>query len=487
MRRKPSFPLAIPCAVTLLSIAAILSLGGCTTEGPAGPPGAPGEPANLQDPAIIPTVVSTSPAEHSTGPYGLFSPGEGQYNPNFVLQFNKLINTNVLTPTTVRVGGFNRPVRVVLYRDPIRIVLDKTTNGPFDNILAFNIYDSIYVYYPHSIYGIGTTYTVTVDSSITDINGNHMARPYTFSFTPEPYFRVTTFYPHNQATDVQPGASISITFNSIVDTSVFRYLHITPTPRGQWWMSSYDSTSVAYVYDRPLPFDSTFTVSVDAGAPDAHGNLTTTSQSSSFTTIAFRVTDTYPDPGTMNFPPASQINMLFSGLLDTASVRAAFGINPPTAGILYASSSYLSFSPMLGFAPATQYTVTLSTALKASDGTSLASPYSFSFTTDQFRVSSTYPSNGDFNVYRGQSVVIYFNSFIDTASARSAFSISPPLSGVFSSYGGDIYQPGRIIFDHTTQFLANTTYTVTISTALTDARGNHFPAAFSFSFTTGTN
>ncbi len=459
---------------------------GCKTEGPAGPMGPPGI-GNLQDPAIVPDVISTSPANQSIGPFNLYSPGTNGAEPNFVIQFNKLINTSELRPSMVTVRGFERPVRVLLDHDyyPVRS-WNKATNDQFDNVLAFNINDSMTP--TRSINAVGKTYIVTIDSSITDINGNHMAHDVSFSFTPEPYFRPTTFFPPARSSDIGPNPAIFLVFNSQIDTSILRYLHIAPAHRGIWRLYQYDSLTVDYSYERPLPFDTTFTLTLDAGAADVYGNRTTTPYISSFRTAAFRVLNTQPHEGQVRVQPAGTISAAFSGPADTGSIAQAFELSPNTEGVLapYFDGSGFEFIPAYGFLPSTQYTLTISTQLRAVDGTQLSSPFSLSFTTDQFRVIGAYPPDGEFNVGRELQVDIYFNSVIDTASARAALTVVPSVSGQISVYPGNRYGGGEILFDHLSDpFAANTTYTVTVDTTVATIQGYHLGSPFTFSFTTG--
>ncbi len=485
MRKTTSPRSALSLAVILLLSLPAVFLWGCTEEETASP-GTPGGTGNLQDPSIIPSVLSTTPADHSTGPYALFSPGDNEFNPNFVVQFDKLINTNALTPASVRVQGFDRPVKVLLSPNYYPLpVFNKSTNGPFDNILAFNIYDSA-SYETKSLYRVGEIYTVTIDTSITDINGNHMAQPYSFSYTPEPAFRVTTFDPGAGTSGVGLDAVISISFNTQIDATVLPSLHIAPPLSGLWTMNSYDSSSAVFSYTGPLPYSSTFSLSVDAGATDPHGNRTGAAVTSTFTTLPFGVIGTFPDPGQNHAPPTTVVSLYFSGSADTASIRSAFSVNPPTPGLLgyaYFGDGF-TFAPLNGLAPATLYTVTLSTTLHATDGTALSSPYSFSFTTDQLGVSSTNPQGGRFNVETGSEVDVFFNSMIDTASAQAAFGISPPVSGQVYAYTGASTAGGWLSFFHSSPFAANVLYTVTISTSVKDIRGNHLPAPYTFTFRT---
>ena len=232
---RSGIPAGNPQLTVLIFLLIAGLIPGCTKEGPAGPPGPSGGGNDLLNPAIQPRVVSTLPADGSTGPYDLFAPGEDSYKPHVILQFNKLINTGDIQqqPPTITVQGFDRPVRVVLLQS---YYLPKSfkpyVNGPFDNVLAFSIIDSIT--WGGAIYQIQKGYTLTVNPSLEDVNSNHLGVPYHFSFTPEPYFRSTSIYPPNQSTRVSRGSYTAIMFNSAINTGILPSLHISPPLPGQW-------------------------------------------------------------------------------------------------------------------------------------------------------------------------------------------------------------------------------------------------------------
>ena len=75
-------------------------------------------------------------------------------------------------------------------------------------------YQILYTYYK-----VAQVYTVTVDSAVHDIYGDYFGTSGSFSFTPEPYFRVTDTYPRNNDTAVsRSNPYITIRFNSLIDT-----------------------------------------------------------------------------------------------------------------------------------------------------------------------------------------------------------------------------------------------------------------------------
>ncbi len=461
---------------TIFILALVLSAG-CTKEGPVGPPGATGE-TDLMDPAIMPAVISTMPADRSTGPFQLYAPGLSS-QPNFVIQFNKLINTLALRPTTVTVQGFTRPQNVRLYQIyyPIFSRPRGVLNGPYDNVLAFIIYDS--ASYSRTPYHIGSSYTITIDTSLVDINGNHLQQQSHFSFTPEPYFRSTYLYPADGSMNVSRSVYPTVTFNSPVDTSIRSSLHISPAVSGVWQIQSYDSMTAIFQFSTLFSYGTLYTISVDGNAHDAEGHPIHAGASAQFRTVNFTVGYVSPPNGSTDVSPSANIYASFNGPVDTGSIRAAFSISPPVRGLLLLSSYSVSFYPDSGFNPSTQYTATFSTALMSIDSVHLAAPYTWSFTTDQFQITYTYPTSGEIDVYRYNALQVAFNARIDTASIRPAFHISPPVGGTFSF--GDSY----ILFYPYPSLAPLTTYTVTVDSTVRTQSGRTLGSPYTFSFKTG--
>ncbi|MBI1807621.1 MAG: Ig-like domain-containing protein [Ignavibacteria bacterium] len=455
----------------------VLTLYGCTKEGPMGPQG-PAGGEDLTDPSIMPKVISTYPKDRSTGPFNLFDRAD-YYKPNFVVQFNKLMNNLYLEEGAVRVRGFDRPVIVYLYRFYYRFPWEREIrllDDPYSNILAFMIYDSLGLIGKVQ-YKIGQTYSVTLNTLLEDINGNHLTQPYQFSYTPEPYFRVVASYPENGAKDVTVDVRPRLIFNSRIDTSIYSNIQITPQPLGRWVIFE-DSATVEFQPFNPLPFSALYTLSVSANARDAEGHQINSGYLSTFTSTAFQVTYTYPRNGQTHVYVNTGIYLSFSGSIDTSRISQAFVIDPVVSGNFAASSREFSFSPLDELNPATRYTVTISTAMRASDGTSLSGPFNFSFTTEDFRIDYTSPPDGAVNVNPYNTVFVYFNSKIDTGTVRGALTLNPPASftlGMFDRHFA-FYRAGG--------FAGTTKYTVTISTDMRSKGGVHLSSPYTFAFTT---
>jgi hypothetical protein len=461
----------------------IVSLVGLSCRGPQGPAGVGGD--TLTDPRVQPAVVFTLPSSQSTGPYNdLFSPGES-YNPHFVVRFNKYMKRESLFKK-LRMVGFDQPVTVALLYT-IRIIpfsiSSESGNDVYDDLFLFTIYDSLSYRTPY--YRIGQNYTVYVDGGIEDINGNVFAGGYNFSFTPEPFFRISRAYPENGSTNIGPVYQQPVLyFNSPVDSSILAAVNISPSVAGRWETAEYmDSTRIHFMFDQnsSLQNGTMYTMTVGSTARDKYGNQLPAPFSSSFSTIPFQVSSTYPSDGETRVNPQNPIVVYTTAFLDTSTIRSAFSTSPTIEGtfsIAQGSSSF-AFYPLGGMTPSTTYGVSISTNLKSKYGTSLAAAKTFSFTTEGFRVTYTTPWNGQTNVSRYTNISVYFNTPIDTGSVRTAFGI-PGVNGSFSLSGSDYF-----VFSPSSPLTANTNYTATVSTAIRSKSGHYLGSPYTFSFTTG--
>jgi hypothetical protein len=197
--------------------------------------------------------------------------------------------------------------------------------------------------------------------------------------------------------------------------------------------------------------------------------------------MPFKALQVYPQDGATEVFPNNQISVTLSGMLDPATANQAFHLEPPTSGQLLPSNTppSLTFLPSQELLFGTRYTVTISTALRAFDGTPLSVPYSASFTTTSFQVIGSFPGDGQYNVALNQPVGFYCSGNIDPNSVQSAFRISP------ASQGTVIVGNSAATFSPSPPFAANTIYTVTISTALRSSSGIPLAAPHTFSFRTG--
>ena len=369
---------------------------------------------------------------------------------------------------------FSAPIDTVSVKQSFTITPVLSGNFRFDNAKSFSFITNQFL--PE------TRYTVTIDTTIRSIGGSRLAEPYTFSFKTG-YLRVTYTSPVAGTLNVPASTGISVDFSMPIDTATVRQaFYVSPLTEGYLYLSA------SRIYYTPVPAllpSTLYTVMVDTSIRSALGGRLSMPFTFTFWTRPFTLAYVYPFDGGNDIPLLSKINVGFTNPVDTSSVKRAFNIKPKTSGrFSYSSSSAeydVYFTPDNELLSDTVYTVTIDTSLASINGTHILQPRTFSFRTDEFRIISTHPSNGQTNVARNTYVEILTLGNMDTSTARSAFML-PGSSGMFYFYGSSSFY---FVPAKETPLDANTTYTVTISTALKSKAGSPIKAPYSFSFTTG--
>jgi len=95
------------------------------------------------------------------------------------------------------------------------------------------------------------------------------------------------------------------------------------------------------------------------------------------------------------------------------------------------------------------------------------------------------PTNGATDVSIDAPVLIRFSERIDPATLQGGFSLVDPLAQAVGGYAAIVRDDSVIAFTHSQPLAYATTYTLTLSTTLTDWNGNALAAPYISSFTTG--
>jgi hypothetical protein len=342
---------------------------------------------SLSNPDVMPEVVFTNPADGAVGPFNTYENDGYPDNPLVTIQFNKLINVLNLPSTTITLKFDDTYIPLSLS--------DYYYNGEGYQYLE-PMLRYILIFEIHSKYRAYQSYTVTVDTTLTDVHGNRFSEPYIFTFTPEPNFRVYEGYPDYIGVGTQWFDNITINFNSSVDSTIFEKIQISPPIDGQWQLGYYysyhypiDSTIVRHITRDTLLFDTEYTISVAGDAHDAQGHVINAPYQFSFTTEPFRVegysysTNTSPE----GFSYPYYIHFYFNGPLDTSTVRTAINVTPTlpfTISYYYGSDEYSSFYIYLQpdqMQANTLYKITLNTTIRSQNGAYMKGPFIFSFNT----------------------------------------------------------------------------------------------------------
>ena len=198
-------------------------------------------------------------------------------------------------------------------------------------------------------------------------------------------------------------------------------------------------------------------------------------------------------------PINNNISVAFSEAMDAATINTlSFTVmgagEPALTGTvsLDAASNTAIFMPASDFTENTVYTITITTAAKNVLGKALATNYVWTFTTaatadtTASSVTSTYPADMVTDLAQNRNITANFSEALNPATVNAtSFTLTDgvtPVSGVVS-YVGTI-----ATFDPTANLAANTLYTATLTTAITDLANpaNALVDNVVWSFTTGT-
>jgi hypothetical protein len=328
---------------------------------------------------------------------------------------------------------------------------------------------------------------------VKDLNGNQLGRQYRFSFTPEPNFRVTSFS-FNDGDTLNPGQyqSVGVFFNSKINARTLSSISLQPPVSGSWNISYDDSMGAYFSASEHFMPSTKATVVVAPNTYDAGGNQISQAVSNSFYSMAFRLSHVSPYYITTLTLLASP-EFYFTYPLDSLSASSAVTVSPNIPFTLQVEGNSIKLTATNDFKPITYYTVAISSILKNSDGAALQKPVAYNFNTTAFQVSYhevSGPRTSFAGYSRLSSLVIDFTGAIDTSSFKTAFSISPPVDGVFafqpvhvnSEYYLDTYEA---YFAPKTYLPPFTTYHVKIDNTVRSIAGFQLEHPDTFSFTTG--
>lgn len=158
------------------------------------------------------------------------------------------------------------------------------------------------------------------------------------------------------------------------------------------WLTS--ETLVIGLSSPPLAWNTTYAVTVGAGAPTATGYSLAAPVVLGFTTEAAvvpSVASVTPSAGTENVSVNTSIMVVLSEPMNASRLEGAFSLSPSVSGRTSVNSDVLVWTPDEPLAWNTTYTATIATTAESTDGVPLAQPISWSFHTQAAPVSPTNP------------------------------------------------------------------------------------------------
>lgn len=337
---------------------------------------------------------------------------------------------------------------------------------------------------PDNYLKTNTLYIVTLDTTAQDTNGISIFEPLQFSFRTED-LKIKSTYPGDGYTGVGVAKSrISVCFNTMMNRAAAEEAFSTSPPVAGDFTWNQDLTCFNFVPRLDyLAANTIYQVEIDTIASDLYGDHLSEIYQFSFTTEG--ITLIYlPYDNSIGVSTSTGVRVSFNTAMNQESVMNAFTITPAVEGrFVWSAARQFQFVPDRVFGSNTLYAVNIDSSAEDMYGASLGRIYSFSFTTEEIRITLTNPENGATYVDPGVNIVVYFSTDMDQASVVDAFKMmdsdSAEVEGVFGWPELD-----RFIFNPYPSLASNEEYTVTISTEAADIRGVNMPKDFVLWFKT---
>lgn len=247
-----------------------------------------------------------------------------------------------------------------------------------------------------------TAFTVRIAEGFEDLAGNVAPAGVDWAFRTVGPPTVVSTDPLDGAGGVAVDATVTITFDRLMDTqAVESALRIEPPAelRPAW-----SGQALALTFVRPLQFATTYTVTIETGAADTDGSRLRAPFQTRFSTVraGLGVERTVPADGVAGIGVRTPIAVVFDGPVDPATIGEALEITPSVAGSFEAvalpsdanpraapdapaaAATVLVFRPNDALAPHTTYSVSLAPVVTrlAAPG-QVAAGRTWTFTTGQ--------------------------------------------------------------------------------------------------------
>jgi YVTN family beta-propeller protein len=242
-------------------------------------------------------------------------------------------------------------------------------------------------------------YRAEISTDVQDTQGDNMTQFKSWEFTTVTLPSVTSTSPADGATGVSTTSAVTATFNqpvkaSTVNTNTFTLTGPGTTPVAGNVQLSSDGLTATFTPTNPLQPSTTYTATISTGVQDTSGNNMASPKTWSFTTVAVppSVTSTTPLDGatgvsltspsiTATFNVALKPSTINTNTFTLQQTSCEFGCAIPGSVTLSPDGKTATFAPTNPLLASTGYTATITTGVQALDGTSMASPKTWSFTT----------------------------------------------------------------------------------------------------------
>jgi len=314
---------------------------------------------------VCPLVILTDPANLATG-----------------VPLDKIITAT-----------FNEPMNPVTIT-PASMILQSSAKGVQDlsGSLTYDGNSEMMSFKPNAKLLAGTTYTVTILSTVKDLTGNALQENYVWTFSTGATISplVTSTDPANNATAVVLNKTITASFNQAMDplsitSSTFTLKQGTATVAGT---VSYSGTTASFKPTSALTSSTVYTGTINTGVKNAAGTAMANDYVWNFTTgtiSAPKVNSTDPLSLATGVALNKVVSAVFSEAMDPLTITAMsytlMSGTTPIAGTVNYSGTTATFTPTGGLVSGNTYTATITTAAKNVAGVTLANNYVWTFST----------------------------------------------------------------------------------------------------------
>ncbi|MFZ1596822.1 MAG: Ig-like domain-containing protein [Anaerolineae bacterium] len=185
-------------------------------------------------------------------------------------------------------------------------------------------------------------------------------------------------------------------------------------------------------------------------------------------------------------PLDASVRITFDQAMDPTATQTSFQIMPEAPGSTEVMGNTLVWTPGKSLARATRYDITVAGA-KSSAGLAMNQPVQFRFVTVGYlEVTSTNPANGAQDIATDTGITLVFNRpVVSLTSVDQQKDLPQPLTFTPAIKGsGRWINTSVYSFKSDLPLLAATTYSVSVTSALTDTTGGVLAEPFAWSFTT---
>jgi hypothetical protein len=422
-----------------------------------------------QEVVIVPTVVSTIPANGATNV---------AINTTMSATFNE-----AMSPGTIGSTSF-------------------TVTGPGGAAVAGAVTytGTVATFTPAAPLAYSSIYTATITTGAKDLGGASLLNNYVWSFTtitPPP--AVIATIPTNGATNVVVNTPISATFSEGMNPATISATTFTLTGPGGAAVAgavTYNGVVATFGTNANLAFNTVYTATITTGATSVAGTPLPANYVWSFTTITPPplVVSTIPVNGATGVPVNQVLSAAFNEAMSCATLTSTtFTVTGPgataVAGTVGCAGALATFTPSEGLAVNTLYTATITTGAKSLAGIPLGANYVWTFLTlpapTPPTVISTVPVNLATGVPTNQALSATFSVAMTPATINATtFTLTGP---------GAVGVPGVVTFvaagsvatfTPNANLASSTLYTATITTGAENLGGTALASNYVWTFTT---